>query len=75
MSVNSVISKVLRIVEATPEVKAQRRAICEACPEINRAAYRGQGACGACGCFLPGLITWAGSKCKRGKWASESPNA
>lgn len=70
MSKNGLLGKMLGIVEASPEVKAQRRAVCETCPDLNRAAYRGAGACGACGCYLPGKISWVSSKCpaKPSKW-------
>lgn len=66
----NLLSKVLNIVEATPEIKDQRRAICKTCPDMQPGAFRGAGACGLCGCYLPGKTAWVSSKCpaKPPKW-------
>lgn len=46
------------------EVKAQRLAICNACPARNAA----MNTCGDCYCWLPGKTRYAKSTCPRSKW-------
>jgi hypothetical protein len=47
-----------------PEVQAERKAICEACPNLDRAGDR----CLLCGCHLNAKRAMASERCPEGKW-------
>jgi hypothetical protein len=46
-----------------PEVKAQRLALCQVCPDL-----RPNGNCGRCGCVVAVKTGWALEECPAGKW-------
>ena len=54
-----------------PTLEAQRRAICQACPEKKEVAGFDQ--CGKCGCFLIFKAKFKFSDCPLNKW--EVPSA
>ena len=49
---------------APPEARAERTAICGACPEQDKAAAQ----CTVCGCKLKAKIAMASEACPAGKW-------
>ena len=55
----------------TPEAKAARLAICEACPEFDPAQRRCRAA--GCGCFVDVKSGFATEACPIGKWPAVSP--
>ena len=49
---------------ATPEVQAERKRICQACPRYLAESDR----CSLCGCYLSAKRTMGAERCPEGKW-------
>lgn len=53
---------------ASPQLLAEREAICRACSEWDASGFRGSGRCRKCGCSTWAKLRMATEKCPIGKW-------
>lgn len=67
MDVNRILPTALQ--QVTPEVRAARLAICEACPSLQRQPIK---RCGECGCPIASKTRFKQSSCPLGKWSQQA---
>jgi hypothetical protein len=53
---------------ATDEQRAERYAICQACPNFDQRVFGGHGVCKICGCNMRTKTVFPHEKCPIDKW-------
>jgi hypothetical protein len=58
---------------AAPDVRAERMAVCKACPNFQASNDALGARCIACGCFLKAKTALITQNCPKGKWPERKP--